>query len=70
MAESAEFLMPQPTKEHRRIQALVGKWNVKSTFCMDPTQPPMVCDAVEVYEAAGPFFVLWRCSIPCRTASK
>jgi hypothetical protein len=25
---------------------------------MDPTQPPMVCDAVEVYEAVGPFFVI------------
>ncbi len=58
MAETADFPMPQPTAEHQRIQAMVGKWNVKCTFYMDPTQPPMVCDAVEIYEAAGPFFVI------------
>lgn len=58
MADTAEFPMPQPTAEHLRIQAMVGKWNVKCSFYMDPTQPPMVCDAVEIYEAMGPFFAV------------
>lgn len=53
-------MMPKPTPEHDRIQKLVGTWKVSCTFFMDPSQPPMQCDAVETFEAVGPFFVISR----------
>lgn len=58
MSETTEQQMPQPTAEHQRITAMAGKWKVHCTFWMDPSQPPMECDATETFEAVGPFWVV------------
>lgn len=50
--------MPQPTPEHARLESGLGRWNVKCTYFMDPSQPPMVCDAVETVEPVGPFWTV------------
>jgi len=60
MSSTTEQPMPQPTQEHQRIQAMTGRWNVRCTFYMDPSAPPMECEAVETYEPVGPFWVVSR----------
>jgi hypothetical protein len=58
MGTATEPAMPQPTQEHQKIQAMAGRWNVKCTFYMDPSAPPMECDAIETFEQVGPFWVV------------
>lgn len=57
---SDDFQLPTPSDEHKLLQESVGKWNVKCTYYMDPSQPPMECDATETIESVGPFYTASR----------
>jgi hypothetical protein len=48
--------MPQPTKEHKRLEEHCGVWNVDCTFFMGPDQPPMKVQAKETVEMFGGFW--------------
>lgn len=50
--------MPQPGPEHEWIQGSAGTWNVKCTYWMDPSQPPMEATAVETIDTVGPFWTV------------
>ena len=56
--EQAAPPMPQPTAEHQALAKNVGRWKVQCKFFMDPSQPPMECEATETVEAVGPFWTL------------
>ena len=49
---------PGPGPEHQTLKEAVGTWNVDCTFYMDPSQPPMVCEAKETIEMLGEFFTV------------
>lgn len=59
-------MVPQPSDAHRFVQEAVGTWKVACTYYMDPTQPPMECEATDTIEAVGPFWTVSRfvCPLP------
>ncbi len=58
MSEASDCQMPEAAPEHGWIQESAGTWNVKCTYYMDPTQPPMECTARETIEAVGQFWTV------------
>ena len=57
-------MMPQPLDAHRMILEGVGEWKVACTYYMDPSQPPMECEATDSIEAIGPFWAVSRFECP------
>ena len=56
MSQEAPPAMPQPTKEHKKLEEHAGLWNVACKFYMDPSQPPMEVQGKEKIEMFGSFW--------------
>lgn len=52
--------MPQPTEEHRWLQAHVGHWTVQCEMNAGPGKPPMHMEATDDVAALGAFWVIAR----------
>lgn len=50
--------LPEPTKEHRWLQQLVGQWDAEVEMCCGPDQPAVKSKATESVRAIGGFWVL------------
>jgi hypothetical protein len=46
LAQQPEFKLPQPGPEHKVLEPLIGTWNAKVKFWLDPTQPPQESEGV------------------------
>ncbi len=55
MSEQPAFATP--SQEHASLKELVGTWNVECTYFMDPSQPPMTCEATDTAEMIGEFWI-------------
>jgi hypothetical protein len=52
------MMNPEPQREHRWLQRLVGEWTYESDASMGPDAPPEKCDGTESVSSLGGLWVL------------
>ena len=52
------MMNPEPHKEHRWLQKLVGEWVYESNASLGPDAPPEKCDGTESVRSLGELWVL------------
>ena len=52
------MMNPEPQKEHRWLQRLVGEWVYESNASIGPDAPPEKCDGTESVRSLGELWVL------------